>query len=164
MFAQFNWNASGYFRKLTETNLLARQSGMSFSLVSGLQGLEDAISTMQESVGFVCLAESSDGVASIDISPNSRRVKTLFLALRHAENDMPAREAALERIREIFRQFLSHLLRERTRLHTQGIYLDPEIPFHEIESYFASGCACVYFQISYSTAIDLRFDKSQWTE
>lgn len=162
MFAHFNWNASPYFKKLTDTNRLSKSLGMMFGNVSGLQGFEDALATLQEADGFVCLAESSDGVASIEVSPNSRRVKTVFLALRHAENDMPARDAALDQLRELFRQFLSDLLREKNRLHVHGIYIDPKINFHEIDRYFHAGCACVYFQIGYSTSIDLRYNPDEW--
>lgn len=164
MHAHFDWEASPYFRKLTDTNRLARSLGMTFGNVSGLQGFEDALAQMQESRGFVCLAESSDGVASLDVSPNARRVKTVFLALRHEESDMKARDRCLALMREVFRQFLSHLIREKNRLHVQGIYLDPEIRFHEMEQYFASGCACAYFQIGISTSIDLRYNAGEWTE
>lgn len=163
MFAQISWNAETYFRNITDTNRLARQLGLTFAQVSGLQGLEDCIINMQDAVGFIAMAESSDGLASIDITPNSRRVKTIFLALRHTEGDMAARNAALDQLRELFRQILSHILREKIRLHQQGIYLDPEIPFHEIEQYFATGCACAYFQLAYSTAIDLQFNPDEWT-
>lgn len=164
MFAHFNWNAAPYFELLTSKNKLAKSLGLVFGRVSGLQGFEDAIANLQNATGFVCLAESSDGMANLDISPNAERVKTVFLGLRHAENDMEAREECLEALRELFRQFLSHLLRQKTSLHQQGIYLDQKIPFHEIDQYFASGCACTYFQIHYSTSVDLRFNKDEWEE
>lgn len=164
MFAHFNWKAADYFETLTARNKLAKSLGLVFGRVSGLQGFEDAIATLQNARGFVCVADSSDGVANIDISPNAERVKTIFLGLRHAENDMPARERSLELLGEVFRQFLSHLLRQNNRLHSQGIYLDLKIPFKEIDSYFASGCACAFFQIHFSTSVDLRFNQQEWEE
>lgn len=164
MFAQFNWNSIEYFKKLVGSNKLSRSLGLLFCSVSGLQGFEDVISTMQETPGFVAVADSSDGLFSIDITPNAKRMKTVFIGIRHEENDMPARERCLDKIREIFRQFLSHLLREKNRLHSQGIYLKPEITFHEIDRYFASGCACAYFQITVSTSVDLRFNVDEWNE
>lgn len=164
MFAHFNWDSSGYFKELVGSNKLSRSLGLIFCNVSGLQGFEDVISTMQDVPGFVALADSSDGLVSIDITPNAKRMKTVFIGIRHLENDMPARDKCLEKIREIFRQFLSHLLREKNRLHSQGIYLKPEITFHEIDRYFASGCACAYFQITVSTSVDLRFNIEEWTD
>lgn len=162
MHTQFNWDARAYFAGLTESNRLARRLGMEYRDVSGLQGFEDVLATMQDTEGFVALADSSDGVARIDNSPNTRRVKTIFLGLRHAAGDMEARASALADCRELFRQFLSHLLREQTRLHQLGIYLDPEIAFHEISEYFATGAACAYFQVGYSTSFDLRYNPDQW--
>ena len=164
MFAQFNWEAAPYFEMLTSKNKLAKSLGLMFGRVSGLQGFEDVISNMLNTRGFVCIADSSDGVANLDYSPNADRFKTVFLGLRHAENDMAAREECLQQLREVFRQFLSHLLREKNRLHQLGIYLDQKIPFHEIDQYFASGCACTYFQIPFSTSVDLRFNNDEWDE
>ena len=161
---QFHWNARQYFRALTARNNLARQLGLVCCDVSGLQGFEDVLTNLLNAPGFIALADSSDGLANIDNTPNVRRVKTVFLGLRHAADGPDARNLALDRLRELFRQILSHILRERNRLHTQGIYLDPEITFTEIDSYFATGTACAYFQIAYSTSFDLRYSKELWSD
>lgn len=163
MHSQFFWNAEEYFRKLTSQNRLARQLELSFCLASGLQGFEEAIDRMLDAVGFVCLTESSDGKLSTDSSPNARRVKTVFLALRHAENDMEEHNRSIALLAEVFRQFMSHLLRQKNSLHLQGIYIEPDIDFHEISQYTFSGCACIYFHVAYSTAVDLRFNPQEWT-
>lgn len=161
---QFHWNARPYFKALTERNILARQLGLVYCDVSGLQGFEDVLTNLLNAPGFIALADSSDGLANIDNTPNVRRVKTIFLGLRHAADDPDARNLALDRLRELFRQILSHLLREKNRLQTQGIYLDPEITFTEIDSYFATGTACAYFQIAYSTSFNLAYSQGLWSD
>ena len=162
MLAHFNWDAVDYFRRLVSSNKLAARLGVSFAAVSGLQGFEEALDSMLESTAFVCVSDSSDGRIRLDSSPNSVRIKTVFIAIRHEQNDVEARNAAFDNIRELFRQFMSDLLRQHNRLHTLGIYLDPDIDFHEMRDYTFSGCACAYFHIKASTSFDLRYEPDLW--
>ena len=90
------------------------------------------------------------------------------LASLAAEGELVARRhdgfwQCMDTMRELFRQFMSVLIQERTRIETEHIYLDPRISFQEIDTYFASGCACAYFQIATDTYCDLRFNSSEWT-
>ena len=89
-------------------------------------------------------------------------MKTVFLAMRHALGDMTARQECMDTMRELFRQFMSKLILEKTRQEQQNIYLDPRISFQEIDQYFFSGCACAYFQIAVDTYTDLRYDPTEW--
>ena len=158
----FNWDATTFFRDLTERNKFAKESGFAFARVSGLDGFEEALAQMQNSTAFVCVSDTSQGYMEINNSPHTRRVKTVFLAMRHPVDDMEARQVCMDSLRELFRQFMSVLILERTRLEQQRLYLDPRIAFNEIEQYFFSGCACAYFQISVDTYTDLRYDESEW--
>ena len=65
-------------------------------------------------------------------------------------------------MRELFRQFMSVLIMEQTRLQQNNIYLDPRISFQEIDKYFFTGCACAWFQIAVDTYTDLQFNKDEW--
>ncbi len=96
-------------------------------------------------------------------APRTRRVKTVFLAMRHAIDDMDARQECIDTMRELFRQFMSVLIQERTKLEQHCIYLDPRITFNEIDRYFFSGCACCYFQIAIDIFTDLRYNENEWT-
>ena len=82
--------------------------------------------------------------------------------MRHAIDDMTARDRCMETMRELFRQFMSKLILEQTKLQENCIYLDPRISFQEIDRYFFSGCACAYFQIAVDTYTDLRFNPEEW--
>ena len=42
----FNWDAADFFRRLTETNKLARSKNFKFCLVSSLEGFEEALARM----------------------------------------------------------------------------------------------------------------------
>ncbi len=156
------WNASQFFEQLSQTNKLASEEHFDFCRVSGLEGFEEAISTMQATANFVCVSDIADGYTELNNTPRTRRIKTVFLAMRHAAEDMEARSQCMETMRELFRQFMSRLMLEKVRLEQNCIYLDPRITFNEIDRYFFSGCACAYFQIAVDVYTDLRYNQDEW--
>jgi len=158
-----NWNATAFFERLTAQNKLAQAQHFTFHRVSGLEGFEEVLHTMQNCTAFVAVSDISQGYTELNNTPHTRRVKTVFLAMRHALDNMTARQQCMDTMRELFRQFMSVLIQERTRIETEHIYLDPRISFQEIDTYFASGCACAYFQIATDTYCDLRFNSAEWT-
>ena len=64
----------------------------------------------------------------------------------------------------VFRQFMSKLILEKTKLEQLCIYIDPRTSFNEIDRYFFSGCACAYFQIAVDVYTDLRINTDEWDE
>ncbi len=156
------WNATQFFERLTATNRLAKSEGFTFCQVSGLDGFEEALDNMQQSLAFVCVSDIANGYTELHNTPRTRRVKTIFLAMRHKIDDMAARLDCMETMRELFRQFMSLLILEKTKLEEQCIYLDPRISFNEIDRYFFSGCACAYFQVAVDVYTDLRYNANEW--
>ena len=126
------WDAAKFFEELTATNKLAQQEQFVFCRVSGLDGFEEAVNQAQTQRAFVCVSDIADGYTELNNSPRTRRVKTVFFAMRHAAEDMSARAECMEIMRELFRQFMSRLLPEKVRLEQNYIYLDPRISFTEI--------------------------------
>lgn len=157
-----NWNSSAFFKELTSTNKFAHQHDFVFAKVSGLDGFEEALHSLQSATAIIAVSDISQGYIEVHNSPHTRRVKTIFLAMRHALGDMDARQSCMDTMREVFRQFMSKLILEKTRLEQNNIYLDPRISFQEIDQYFFSGCACAYFQLAIDTYTDLRYDPTEW--
>lgn len=162
MNTQSNWNATQFFEELTAKNKLAQKEKFTFCRVSGLDGFEEALENMQSSTAFVCVSDISQGYMELNNTPRTRRVKTIFLAMRHKVDDMTARQECMDIMRELFRQMMSVLILERTKLEQHCIYLDPRISFNEIDRYFFSGGACAYFQIATDTFTDLRLNADEW--
>lgn len=162
--SDLNWDAGAFFERLTATNKKAVDDGYVFCRVSGLDGFESALKSMQRSTAFVCVSDTSQGYTELNTSPHTRRVKTVFLAIRHAVDDMDARNECLESMRELFRQYMTKLILEKTRLEEGFVYIDSHITFKEIDRYFFSGCACAYFQISVDTYTDLRYKADEWLQ
>ncbi len=157
-----NWNATQFFSELLQKNRLALAEGFTFCKVSGLEGFEEALDAMQSATAFCCVSDIADGYTELNNTPRTRRVKTVFLAMRHAIDDMDARNECMDTMRELFRQLMSVLTLEKTRLEQNYIYIDPRISFNEIDRYFFSGCACGYFQIAVDVFTDLRYNADEW--
>ena len=157
-----NWNATTYFQQLTASNKLAVHHNFRFCRVSGLEGFEEALQAMQGTANFVCVSDLSDSYIEIENSPHTRRVKTVFFAMRYKIDDMQQREQKMRIMQELFRQFMSHLLRERQQLEQNLIHLDPRVQFNEIDQYFFSGCACCYFQIATDHYTNLEYKADEW--
>ena len=156
------WDAATFFERLAATNRLAISENFTFCKVSGLEGFEEALAQMQTASAFVCVSDIADGYTELNNTPRTRRVKTIFLAMRHAAEDMAARADCMEIMRELFRQFMSRLLPEKVRLEQNCIYLDPRISFNEIDRYFFNGAAGAYFQIAVDVFTDLRYNPDEW--
>ena len=157
-----NWDAVAFFEHLTNTNKLAQKEGFLFCRVSGLEGFEECIHALQSTANFIAVSDIAQGYTELNTTPHTRRVKTVFLAMRHALDDMRARQQCMDIMRELFRQFMSVLIQEKTRVETEHIYLDPRISFQEIDRYFLSGCACAFFQVATDVYTDLRYNQEEW--
>lgn len=158
----FNWDAAAFFDRLTKNNRFARDNAYRFCRVSSLEGFHGALGEMLSTTAFVAVSDESDGYAEIENSPHTRRVKMVFLARRHKLDDMTAREAALANMRELFRQFMSVLILEKTKIEENNIFINPKITFREIDKYFFTGCACAFFQIALDTYTDLSYNPDEW--
>lgn len=160
----YNWDATTFFEKLTAKNRLAQEIGFVSHRVSGLEGFEECLHDMQECTAFIAISDIAQGYTELNNTPHTRRVKTVFFAMRHAIDDMTARQECMDIMREIFRQFMSVLIQEKVRVMKEHIYLDPRITFVEMPQFFFSGCACAHFQVATDVYTDLRYNFDEWTE
>lgn len=159
------WNVARYFSRLIDINRLALKYRFQFCTVSGLQGLEDMLHLVQNTANFFAVSDMSDGYMQVsDSSPHSRRIKTCFMAMRHQESNMEARDSCMDIMRELFRQLITVLMHDVSMLYHHHINIDERIQFSEIDSYFFAGCACAYFQIAVDYPINLCISNDEWTE
>lgn len=157
-----NWDATSFFETLASKNKLAKAENFTFCRVSGLEGFEEVLHHLQTTANFIAVSDIAQGYTELITTPHTRRVKTVFFAMRHALDDMQARQECMDIMRELFRQFMSVLIQEKTRVEEEHIYLDPRISFQEIDKYFLSGCACAFFQIATDVFTDLRYNEKEW--
>lgn len=158
----FNWDAAAFFERLTNANKLAKSKNFRFARVSSLEGYHTLISKTLEMTACVAVSDTSEGGTEMNNTPHTRRVKTVFLFMRHAADRQDLRQKCLDTMNELFRQFLTVLIQEKTRLSEDCIYIDPYIKFTEIDKYFYSGGACAFFQIALDTFTDLSYNPEEW--
>ena len=91
-----NWDATAFFASLTETNKFAKAHDFVFAKVSGLDGFEEALQQLQSATAIIAVSDISQGYIEMNNSPHTRRVKTVFLAMRHAIDDMAARQLCMD--------------------------------------------------------------------
>ena len=91
-----NWYATAFFASLTETNKFAKAHDFVFAKVSGLDGFEEALQQLQSATAIIAVSDISQGYIEVNNSPHTRRVKTVFLAMRHAIDDMAARQQCMD--------------------------------------------------------------------
>ena len=58
MIPNFNWNATAFFQQLTEQNKLAKEKGFRFCRVTGLQGFEEALGSLQSAKAIVAIDDA----------------------------------------------------------------------------------------------------------
>lgn len=158
----FNWDAASFFERLTAANKFAKDNGFNFERVSSLEGFHALISKALSTKAYVAVSDTSSGGIDLNNTPHTRRVKTVFLFMRHKVDDAKARQACLDKMNELFRQFMSILIQEKTRLRENSIYLDDRISFTEIDKYFYTGGACAFFQIAVDTFTNLTYNPDEW--
>ena len=160
------FNLAALIKRLTELNRLAREHGFVYMDVSDLEGFSDALESMQDPRPLVCVSDTSAGGISLDNTPSTRCIRTVFMFYPHpiAENYEGHRQRAFEVMRELFRQLLTVIIRQSTKLSMEGLYLDRTVSFEEIDRYFFSGGACAYYNIAIDRYTDLQLRDDEWIE
>lgn len=92
-----------------------RWGKFTFCCVSGLEGFEECLRNLQSTANFIAVSDIAQGYTEMNTTPHTRRVKTVFFAMRHALDDMQARQECMETMRELFRQFMFVLIQEKTK-------------------------------------------------
>lgn len=157
-----DWDAYAFFRSLIESNKLAQEKGFRCGRVSSLAGFEDYLAQMQTAAAMLLVQEVDAGEIRLDNTPHIRRVKTIYMCMRHKVDDMEARVRCFDTMRRLFGQLMSRTMQEKTELENNAMYMDSRISFNEISQDFAQGCACAYFVIAVDTYVDLSYKEEEW--
>ena len=161
-----DFDSIAFFRHLTSSNRLAREFNFRFAVVSGLDGFEDALHDALDMQALVAVDDTSEGGIDIVNTPHKKSFRTVYLFMRHTteENWMEARQKCFRIMRELFRQFASVLIRERSRLRLENVILGENISFNEIDRYFFTGGACAFFQIEVDKYVSLVLNEEEWLQ
>lgn len=156
------WDCAPFIERLTRTNRLAAEKGFRFVRVPSLGHLSEVISRMQQTAAFVFVSDMTNGTTNLHNTPRTTRTKTVVFAMRYPVDNTEQREKCLTIIRELFRQFASVLIQEKTKLGENMQFLDPNIRLTETNDLIMPGVVCAYYELAVTTHIDLQYNPAEW--
>lgn len=162
-----SFDAIAYFYALTERNKLAKEKGFVPVTISNTDNLEGLMEKYRDNDRFVAVTDTNSGNLS---SPDGaygfskRRAYTVFILSAYEYGNMQSRQEELELCRELFRQFVSRILRDKYLYDEKQMYFDTHaIPNQELGRYYLSGVAGLHFTLYVQEPVDLQYEEDQWS-
>ena len=162
-----SFDAIAYFYALTERNKLAQEKGFVPVTISNTENLEGLMEEYRDNDRFVAVTDTNSGNLS---SPDGaygfskRRAYTVFILSAYEYGNMQSRQEELELCRELFRQFVSRILRDKYLYDEKQMYFDTHaIPNQELGRYYLSGVAGLHFTLYVQEPVDLQYEENQWS-
>ena len=88
-----NWDATAFFERLATSNKLAKTEEFHFCRVSGLEGFEEYIHSLQSTANFIAGSDIAQGCTELNTTPHTRRVRrcslpcvTLLMIWKHVRS------------------------------------------------------------------------------
>jgi hypothetical protein len=154
-----------YFENICLTNKLMRTGNYRYCRITGPDNMEEAIQKFRKEKAYFCADATEDGQIYQAAGGGfmERRIYTLFILKKIPFENMTQQEEAIQECRQIYRQILRKIIRDRRFMEDNMTYFRNErIPFHEIPGYFLSGCTGIYFMITVDTPVNLCYDTDEW--
>lgn len=162
-----SFDAIAYFYAMTERNKLAKEKGFVPVTISNTDNLEGLMEEYRDNDRFVAITDTNSGnLASADgaYGFTKRRAYTVFILSAYEYGNMQARQQELELCRELFRQFVSRILRDKYLYDEKQMYFDTHtIPNQELGRYYLSGMAGLHFTLYVHEPVDLQYEEDQWS-
>ena len=162
-----HFDAIAYFVAMTCKNKLAVANGFQPVTISGPDNLEGLFEEYRDADRFVAISDTNSGNLS---SPDGaygfqkNRAYTVFILSAYEYGNMQSRQTELDLCRELFRQFVSKIIRDKYSYDEKQMYFDTHsIPNQEIGQYYLSGVTGLHFTLYVQEPVDLIYDDEQWT-
>lgn len=161
-----SFDAIRYFEDMTNANRLAKEKGFMPVTISNTDNLEGLMEEYRDNDRFVAVADTSSGnIASPDgaYGFQKRRAYTVFILSAYEYGNMNSRQEELDLCRELFRQFLTRILRDKYLYDEKQMFFDTKaVPNQEIGRYYLSGMTGLHFTLYTWEPIDLQYEENQW--
>ena len=155
-------NATNYFKEICNTLKETKSDQFHFCRVTGLDYLEDVLAKVKSKNAFFAVDDSDDGVTTCNSGGYfERKSVVVYLLKKYDVKDLLDREVKLNEVRSIYRKILSKLIIDKKNV-SALYYLDTNIYYHEVPGFFAAGTCGLYFIISYSEAVELIYNATDW--
>lgn len=162
------FNAFAYFKKVGDSNKLAKDSGFETGFCSGIGGMQDMMTNFRKNARLILVDDTTtQSTYSNGVGYFRKDVYTVFIVADYRIDDMKDREEKLNLCRRIFRQIHSRLIHDRDGMVYEDSleYLQVDkIYSTELPRYFMSGVTGLYFMVNNDEPIDLQYDATEWIE
>lgn len=153
-----------YFRRVTAENKKAQADGFVFATCSGTGYLEEVLQQFRRAAHFVCVNDTAQGTFfERGGGFFQRRVVTIQFLSRFAHGNMDDYHAALERTRELCRQFVSRLIADAEVLRSELIFINTsDIRLNDLGGEFVNGATGRVMMFSIDEPTSLCYNKDEW--
>ena len=164
MMGKVFFNAQEYFERLCNENKLAVDEGFHFATCPGIENLEGVVNDIRKVANFFVFDDTAEGVNFRGAGGGyyRRRVFTVSLLRRYEIYNMEDREAQLAVCRELYKQILSRLIRDKRNYPDLNYLKTDSIFYREFNKYMFSGCTGLYFMLECSEPEDFCYNESEW--
>jgi hypothetical protein len=161
------FNSYDYFADICAKNKLTVSGKYKFCRVTGLGNLEEVIQNFKREQAYFCIDDTNDGYTYRSQGGGyfERRMYIVYLLKKYPLNDMQKQHDALDECRRIYRSVCTKLVKDRSRLENDLIYLlTDRLPYYEMEGYAISGVTGLYAMISVDEPVNLCYNANDWNE
>lgn len=157
-----------YFESLAYKNRLCRQKGFKPVFCSGPENIEGIMAEYRTTENFVVIDDLTDNnVHNNKPGWFTKSVYTVWILTGVRYNDPESRSEGMTLCRRIFKQFLSKMIRDKSKMvYGQAMYyLDVDRVFYkELGRYSFNGATGLYFMVENDIPEDLRYNGDDWEE
>lgn len=158
------FDAQSYFESLCQKNKMAQANGFHFCTCPGVENLEGVINNTRKVANFFVFDDTAEGVNFRGAGGGyyRRRVFTVSLLRRYEINNMEDREAQLSVCRELYKQILSKLIRDKRNYSNLNYLKTDSVFYREFNRAMFSGCTGLYFMVECSEPENVCYNENEW--
>ena len=160
------FDAITYFTRMTEMNKLCQQEKFKPVVISNTDNLEGLLEEYRENDRFIAIADTNTENLSSDDGTyafTKRRAFTVMILSAYNYPDMEDRQKQLDLCREVFKQFVTRIIRDKYTYDEQMVQFETQtIPNSELGRYYLSGMTGLFFTLYTREPVDLEYNKEEW--
>lgn len=159
------FDAHNYFEKeIRDKMKLTVDGNYTYSRISSMQHLEEVIDNFRYSTAFFAVDDTEDGYTfQAGGGYMDRKTFVVYVLKQYRLGDMVAQKTALAECRKIYKNVLKKLIRDKSVLENQMVYLaNDRISYNEIPGLFANNLTGLFFMIPVNIPTDLSYKKDDW--
>lgn len=158
------FDARNYFECLCSENKLAMEEEFHFATCPGIENLEGVINDMRKVANFFVFDDTTEGQ---NFRGNGggyyrKRIFTVSLLRRYRINDMDDREKQLSVCRELYKQIVARLIKDKRECEDLSYLNTGSIFYREYNKYMFSGCTGLCFMVECAEPEHLCYNADEW--